>query len=135
MKTEKYVKNNGLDNKLIIQCSFNEDLTKVSSIESEGCRGFLPIITSNGLCYTFNGESVTKVWKPSEIMDTFNQLFPHNNIQNEEFGGTGAVQGNINSTVPSAKFPGYNNLRDSCERITDSFARFLPLRLPRGPRS
>ena len=95
MKTEKYVEDNGLYNKLIMQCSFRDELNRVSGIDSEGCRGFRPSMTSNGLCYTFNGESVTKIWKPSEVMDTFDQLFPHDNIQNVDFGGIGLVQGNI----------------------------------------
>ena len=99
MKTEKYVEDNGLYNKLIMQCSFRDELSKVSGIESEGCRGFRPSMTSNGLCYTFNGESVTKIWKPSEVMDTFDQLFPYDNIQNVDFGGIGLVQGNINICI------------------------------------
>ena len=53
-------------------------------------------MTSNGFCYTFNGESGTKIWRPSEVMDAFNHLFPHDNIKNVNFGGAGSVQGNIN---------------------------------------
>ena len=96
MKTKKYVEDNGLYNKLIMQCSFRDELSKVSGIENEGCKGFRPSISSNGLCYTFNGESVTKIWRPSEVMDTFNHLFPHDNNKNVNFGGAGSVQGNIN---------------------------------------
>ena len=97
MKTKTYVDDNGLYNRLIMQCSFRDELSKVSGIENEGCRGFRPTMTSNGLCYTFNGESVTKIWRPSEVMDTFNHLFPHDDIQNVNFGGTRSVQGNINN--------------------------------------
>ena len=99
MKTKKYVEDNGLYNKLIMQCSFRDKLSKVSSIENEGCRGFRPSMTSNGLCYTFNGESVAKIWRPSEVMDTFNHLFPHDNNENVNFGGAGSVQGNINNCI------------------------------------
>ena len=87
VKTDKYVRDNGLYNKLIMQCSFNDELSKVSSIESDGCRGFRPSITSNGMCYTFNGESTTNIWRPSEVMDTFNRIFPHDDSQNFHFGG------------------------------------------------
>ena len=80
-----------------MQCSFRDELSKVSGIENEGCRGFRPTMTSNGLCYTFNGESVTKVWRPSEVMDTFNSIFPHEIVEPENFGGSGPVQGNINN--------------------------------------
>ena len=49
------------------------------------------------MCYTFNGESITKYWRPSEVMDTFNSIFPHEIVEPENFGGSGPVQGNINN--------------------------------------
>ena len=69
-------------------------MKKVTGIENEGCKGFKPSMTSNGLCYTFNGQSGNKLWRPSEVMDTFNHLFPHEVVKNENFGGVGRVQGN-----------------------------------------
>ena len=77
-----------------MRCSFRDHLKKVTGIENEGCKGFKPSMTSNGLCYTFNGQSGNKLWRPSEVMDTFNHLFPHEVVKNENFGGVGRVQGN-----------------------------------------
>ena len=48
------------------------------------------------MCYTFNGEGVSKTWRPSEVMETFDQIFPHETIEKEWFGGSGAVQGKDN---------------------------------------
>ena len=78
-----------------MRCSFRDHLKKVTGIENEGCRGFKPSMTSNGLCYTFNGQSGNKLWRPSEVMDTFNHLFPHEVVKNENFGGVGRVQGKM----------------------------------------
>ena len=93
-----------------MKCSFQDESSKLSKTEIEGCRGFRPTITSNGMCYTFNGDSVDKIWRPSEVMKTFNNIFPHGNIQNEYFGGSGAVEGNINSGL---QFPGYTKLSNN----------------------
>ena len=82
-----------------MKCSFQDETSKVSKTETEGCRGFRPTITSNGMCYTFNGDSVDQIWRPSEVMKTFDNIFPHGNIQTEYFGGSEAVQGNINSVI------------------------------------
>ena len=81
-----------------MQCSFNDELSKVSTdTVSESCNQFRPSITSNGMCYTFNGESTTNIWKSSEVIDTFNRIFPHDDNQNFHFGGYGAIQGNIHT--------------------------------------
>ena len=99
VKTDRYVKDNGLYNLLIMKCSFRQGFSRVSGTGSEGCRRFRPTITSNGMCYTFNGEGVSKTWRPSEVMETFDQIFPHETIEKEWFGGSGAVQGKDNSCL------------------------------------
>ena len=43
-----------------------------------GSELFTPTLTTNGLCYSFNGEKYSDVWKESEVTNTFNELFPHN---------------------------------------------------------
>ena len=78
-----------------VTSSFREDLSKVSGTGSKGCRQFRPTITSNGLCYTFNGESLSKMWRSSEVMETFDQIFPYVTTEREYFGGSGAVQGKL----------------------------------------
>ena len=95
IKTDTYVKENGLYNMLIMKCAFREGFSKVSGTGSKGCRRFKPTITSNGLCYTFNGESLSKIWRPSEVMETFDQIFPSFTTEKETFGGSGAVQGKL----------------------------------------
>ena len=90
-----------------MQCAFNKDLSKVSTdTVSESCNQFRPSITSNGMCYTFNGESTTNIWRPSKVIDTFNCIFPHDDSQNFHFGGYGAIQGNIHSWSPVKVFLG-----------------------------
>ena len=59
---------------------------------------FGPSVTTNGMCYTFNGEGLTKGWRSSELMDTFERIFPHEDVPGENFGGSGPVQGNIDHT-------------------------------------
>ena len=95
VKTNTYVKENGLYNLLIMECVFREGFSKVSGTGSKGCRRFKPTITSNGLCYTFNGESLSKMWRPSEVTETFDQIFPYFTTNKETFGGSGAVQGKL----------------------------------------
>ena len=104
-----------------MKCSFQDELSKVS--KTEGCRGFRPTITSNGMCYTFNGDSVNKIWRLSEVMQTFNNMFPQGNIQNEYFGGSEEVQGNINSGL---KIPGYKNTSNNFQKgLLISLANFF----------
>ena len=53
---------------------------------------FTPTLTTNGLCYSFNSENYSSVWKESEITNTFNELFPHNNSA-EFFQGAEVTDG------------------------------------------
>ena len=46
------------------------------------------------MCHTFNGESLSTIWKPSKVVTAFNNVFNTDNDHNSEyFGGAGSVQG------------------------------------------
>ena len=80
---------------MIIDCAFREDLRRRRSPDpSGGCEGFQPSLTTNGMCYTFNGKKTSELWKPSGMITTFANLFPSNSIDNKTWGGTRTVQGN-----------------------------------------
>ena len=57
-----------------------------------GSELFTTTLTTNGLCYSFNGEKYSDVWKESEVTNTFNELFPHNNSA-EFFQGAAVTDG------------------------------------------
>ena len=57
-----------------------------------GCDNFLPTLTTNGLCHTYNGKSPAEIWKKTEIMDVFHEVFPTKHT-NERFDGAGTVEG------------------------------------------
>jgi hypothetical protein len=52
----------------------------------------LPTLTTNGLCHTYNGKSPAEIWKKTEIMDVFHEVFPTNHTI-ERFDGAGTVEG------------------------------------------
>ena len=94
-KEEKIVKRRGLYDKSIIDCAFREDLRRRKFPEvNGGCKGFYPSLTTNGMCYTFNGKATSEVWKSSDVISTFNDLFPTESKSNKFFGGSRTVQGN-----------------------------------------
>ena len=93
-RDEKFVKRFGLYDKSIIDCAFRENLRlKKIPDSSGGCKGFQPSLTTNGMCYTFNGQHTSEIWKDSEIMSTFQELFPSQSASNKTFGGSRSVQG------------------------------------------
>ena len=77
------------DDKLIIDCVFQEPLMSHKSDAFEGCTDLLPVLTDNGLCYTFNGIETSKVWSPmladSEILQTFSTVFGTSEEQTRNF--------------------------------------------------
>ena len=77
------------DDKLIIDCVFQEPLMSHKSDAFEGCTDLLPVLTDNGLCYTFNGIETSKVWSPmladSEILQTFSAVFGTSEEQTRNF--------------------------------------------------
>ena len=103
VKEDDVVKRKGLYDKVIIDCAFREDLgNKKSPDPHGGCNGFQPSLTTNGMCYTFNGKNVIDLWKSSEVITTFDNLFQENSKNNKTFGGSRSVQGkhSVNQFVP-----------------------------------
>ena len=65
--------------KLVMQYAFKENILKKQQNDYDGgSELFTPTLTTNGLCYSFNSENYSSVWKESEVTNTFNELFPHN---------------------------------------------------------
>ena len=92
-KEEKSVQNIGVYDKSIIDCAFREDLRKKKIPDAiGGCKGFHPSLTTNGMCYTFNGKNTSELWKSSEIMTTFSSLLSSHSV-NKTFGGSRTWQG------------------------------------------
>ena len=85
----------GVYDKIIIDCAFREDLRLRKKLPdaNEGCEGFNPSITTNGMCYTFNGKETSELWQSSEMINTFTNLFPSQSKNNKTFGGRRTVQG------------------------------------------
>ena len=95
IKGGNFVKRRGLYDKSIIDCAFREDLRRRKLPDSiGGCEGFQPSLTTNGMCYTFNGKKTSDLWKSSEMITTFANLFPPHSRNNKTFGGSRTVQGN-----------------------------------------
>ena len=69
----------GMYDKLVMQYAFKENIQKKQQNDYDGgSELFTPTLTTNGLCYSFNSENYSSVWKESEVTNTFNGLFPHN---------------------------------------------------------
>ena len=79
----------GLYDKVIMDCSFK---AQKSDKLSKGCDYFKYVITSNGICQSFNGLGASDVWATSKLIKSFEETFAtdHNS---EHFGGTGPNQG------------------------------------------
>ena len=80
----------GQYDKLVMQYAFKQNILKKQ--QDGGSEMFSPTLTTNGLCYSFNSENYSSVWKESEITNTFNELFPHNNSA-EFFQGAEVTDG------------------------------------------
>ena len=92
---EDYVKKSGVYNKVIIDCAFRENLRgKKEPDTNGGCKDFEPSLTTNGMCYTFNGKHSSELWKSSEMTTAFADVFPSHRVTNKTFGGHRTVQGN-----------------------------------------
>ena len=96
-KDQDFVERYGLYDKVIMGCSFQEDLTKKKLKDTEsqgGCQYFDQSLTNNGLCYSFNALKPSTIWKPSQLIDLVEE-----NVTKDYFdyryGGTGATRGNF----------------------------------------
>ena len=94
-KHDDYVRTNGLYDKLVVDCTFKKNLLKkeFAIVELDGgCDNFLPTLTSNGMCQTFNGLRPLESWKSAEVVNVFTDVFPKLHI-GEKFGGAGIAEG------------------------------------------
>ena len=83
----------GQYDKLVMQYAFKQNIWRKQQDDYDGeSELFTPTLTTNGLCYSFNSENYSSVWKESEITNTFNELFPHNNSA-ELFQGAEKIDG------------------------------------------
>ena len=97
IKDDDFVQRRGVYDKLIIDCAFRENLKKKKLPDvDQGCEGFQPSLTTNGMCYTFNGKENDELWKSSLLTSTFKNLFPLMSENNKNFGGERTAQGNFN---------------------------------------
>ena len=66
----------GLYDKLIMQCGFKQDISQREHFTPEGgCHLFDPTLTTNGMCYTFNGAKTSDIWKSTELTNLFKDIF------------------------------------------------------------
>ena len=56
----------GMYDKLVMQYAFNQNILKKQQDDYDGgSELFTPTLTTNGLCYSFNSENYSSVWKES----------------------------------------------------------------------
>ena len=95
-KEDEFVKQRGVYDKIIIDCAFRENLLrKKQPSEDGGCQDFEPSLTTNGMCYTFNGKHSSELWKDSEMTTAFANLFPLKAKNDKIFGGARTTQGTV----------------------------------------
>ena len=96
---EKNVRVLGKYDKLVFDCVFQEPLMshKFDAHADEGCTDFFPVLTNNGLCYSFNGIETSKFWKKalrdSDLLQSFSSVFGTAEEQTRNFGGIGPSEG------------------------------------------
>ena len=101
-KNQEFVETYGLYDKVIMDCSFQEDLTKKIFKNSEsqgGCHYFNQSLTNNGLCYSFNALKPSSLWKPSKLIPLLEENARKDDFAHK-FGGTGATRGNYKLHIP-----------------------------------
>ena len=81
--------------KLVVKCSFKEKLGENFDKKTEsfgGCTHLNPSLTSNGLCYTFNGLQPSSIWQPSRITRAIEEKTTKD-LTLQKFGGVGSNEG------------------------------------------
>ena len=73
---DDFVDKGGEFDKVIMDCTFRKSINLEKPSSNGGCEGFHPSLTTNGVCYTFNGKKTSDLWKSSDITNTFANLFP-----------------------------------------------------------
>ena len=83
----------GQYDKLIMQYAFKQNILKKQQDDYDGgSELFTPTLTTNGLCYSFNGQNYSGIWKASEVTNTFAELFTQKNTT-EFFQGAEITDG------------------------------------------
>ena len=98
-KEADFVKRGENFDKIITDCAFRENLRRKVPDSSGGCEDFSTTLTTNGICYTFNGKEASELWKPSEMITTFTNIFPPHSRYDKTFGGSRTVQGKLDCSV------------------------------------
>ena len=82
-----------LYDKLVMQYAFKQNIyTKQQQDYDGGSELFTPTLTTNGMCYSFNGQNSSGVWKAAKVTNTFAELFPQKN-STEYFQGAQVTDG------------------------------------------
>ena len=93
IQEEDFLNKGGVYDKVIIDCAFRKNLMRKKPSPNGGCGGFHPSLTTNGICYTFNGKNTSELWKSSEITNTFTNVFPSQSNIEKFFFGSRTAQG------------------------------------------
>ena len=90
---DEFVRKRGVYDKSIIDCAFRENLKRRKEPSYlGGCPDFQPSLTTNGLCYTFNGKHSSELWKDSKMMTAFVNNFPSETKNKKNFGYFGGAR-------------------------------------------
>ena len=94
--SEDYVKAYGLYDKLIMDSVYQKPLFSESD-NLEGQADLYPVLTSNGLCYSFNGIDTSDVWRQTlrstKILESFSKVFGTLKHETKKFRGIGHSEG------------------------------------------
>ena len=92
----EYVKENGNQNEVVMDCSFKNNMLKKPTKSSEmsgGCEYFDHVLTNKGVCFSFNAGDQLNSWKPSKITKAFGEFVDSNHFDHK-FAGAGSNEGN-----------------------------------------
>ena len=92
-RSDEEVKKYGLYDNLIMTCTYQKPLLFHKPDVVNGCLDFNPILTSNGLCHSFNGIDTEQTWHDSEIIKSFITIFDRFEMKRKQFRGTGPSVG------------------------------------------
>ena len=95
LRSDDHASLKGVSNKVIMYCKLRKNLLRngFDVGDSTGCDIFLPTLTSNGLCHTFNGQTPFETWNKAEVVTEFQNLFPMAHAM-ESYHGAGNSEGN-----------------------------------------
>ena len=90
--------NTGYYDNLIMDCVFREPLQGHKPSFVKSCGTLYHSLSSNGLCHSFNGYSVSKLWKDSRIVQSFGSVFEGSKEEDKKFRGIGSAEGKKTNT-------------------------------------